>query len=102
MGVVERDIFASVHPVQLVTLVVQVEHGAVHCRQEVVPHIKPELQVHEPVFRAIFEGEHDRQWVAEEQFPQGNVQAVQTCIDLLISLLNYHSMSHLDRYISQK
>ena len=78
LGVEESNIFASVHPVQFVTVVVQVEHGAVHWRQEVVPQINPELQVHEPVFRAIFEGEHDKQNVAEEQFPHGNVQAVQT------------------------
>ena len=34
--------------------------------------------MHVPVFKLILEGEHDKQLVEEEQFPQGNVQLVQT------------------------
>ena len=40
--------------------------------------MNPELQVHVPVFRVIFEGEHDKQKDADEQFPQGNLHVVQT------------------------
>ena len=71
-------IWVSVHPVQLVCDVVQVEQGAVHYKQDVVPQIYPELQVQVPVFKIMFEGAHDKQYEADEQLPQGEVQAVQT------------------------
>ena len=64
----------SVHPVQLVYEVVQEEHGAVHYRQDVVPQMYPELQVHVPEFKVIFDGEQDKQYEADEQLPQGEVQ----------------------------
>ena len=73
-----RVIWESVQPVQFVYDVVQVEHGAVHYKQEVVPQMYPELQVQVPVFNVIFDGEHDKQYEAEEQLPQGDVQAVHT------------------------
>ena len=31
-----------------------------------------------PVFNAMFEGAHDKQYEAEEQLPQGDEQAVHT------------------------
>ena len=68
----------SVHAVQLVYDVVQVEQGGVHCKHEVVPQIYPELHVQVPVFRVMFEGAQDKQYEAEEQFPQGDVQVVHT------------------------
>ena len=68
----------SVHPVQLVYEVVQVEQGAVHCKQDVVPQMYPELQAQVPAFKVMLEGEHDKQYEAEEQLLQGKVHVVQT------------------------
>ena len=68
----------SVQVAQLVVDVVHVAQGTTHAWQLLVIQTKPELQEQVPDDKVILEGAQLRHTEADEQFPQGDVQAVQT------------------------
>ena len=73
-----KVIWESVQVAQFVVVVVHVAQGATQAWQLLVIHTNPELQEQVPDESVILDGAQVKHTEADEQFPQGDVQAVQT------------------------